>query len=694
MIGIAERIWPGLKEMEGQRRLVGIAEVITFLYSTPLALAGIVWLVLETDLEVARRDWIMLLLLGILMLVFRRLGFFLIAEIRSGRYASSEGSLESMVLWTALFLYGPTALWLAIFWSAFDLVTRWHSSLPVIDRWSRVRNFTLFQASTPMAALTALYFYNHWGGAIPLSALSLQTILFGVGALLIDFVVSLVIWSGYLGFAVWEQTNLAGPRTNSPVIRFFLAALGLPVLANPFSILAAGLYSQNGFFIFIFFIIGMVVVAILTRQLSWAAESSRQQSRQIEKLEALGRAFLNSPPDASMLPLLLRESVPGMFPSGRVLIWLQPDEVLLNYPLDWHQGTENLWSWLCQKKETAAFLPREGLPWQEPPTVHNALVVTPILNVDSDEPIGGIYLELFSLSQPWDHRSLSNLFPAMQSLAAQIASARHRTELYSQALAYQKVTQELSLAGKIQASFLPDELPNLSGWQLAVTLLPARETSGDFFDLIPLENGKLGILIADVTDKGIGAALYMALSRTLIRTYAIEFGDDPQPDVVFFAANGRILEDARADLFVTAFYGVLDPAAGTLTYSNAGHNPPYLLSNQDSQLLQSLGQTGMPIGVEADSLWEKATVQIRPGDVLVLYTDGIPDAQNAYGKFFEDRLLQKAVLESGGLSAQEVQDKILEDVQAFVGQAPQFDDITLLVLVRDPQNRADPEALL
>jgi serine phosphatase RsbU (regulator of sigma subunit) len=297
--------------------------------------------------------------------------------------------------------------------------------------------------------------------------------------------------------------------------------------------------------------------------------------------------------------------------------------------------------------------------------------------------MGGVYLELFSLSQPWDNRSLRNLFPAILSLAAQVSSALHQAEIYSQALAYQRVTQELTLAGKIQASFLPDELPSLTGWQLAVTILPARETSGDFFDFIPLEGGKQGILIADVTDKGVGAALYMALSRTLIRTYAIEFGDDPQPDVVFFAANGRILKDARANLFVTAFYGILDPQTGELTYCNAGHNPPYLLHHQGDQRIQMLGQTGMPIGIEEDTLWEKATVQIDRGDVLVLYTDGIPDAQNKQGEFFEDRLLQKSILESSLLSAQDVQDKILGAVQNFVGEEPQFDDITLMVLVRD-----------
>jgi serine phosphatase RsbU (regulator of sigma subunit) len=306
--------------------------------------------------------------------------------------------------------------------------------------------------------------------------------------------------------------------------------------------------------------------------------------------------------------------------------------------------------------------------------------------VESGRTIGGIYLELHNLVQPWDTRSLASLFPAVLSLAAQVGSALHQASMYAQALAYQKVSQELSLAGKIQASFLPDELPRLNGWQLAVTLLPARETSGDFFDLIPLSESKLGLLIADVTDKGVGAALYMALSRTLIRTYAVEFDEDPQPDVVLFAANGRLLKDARADLFVTAFYGVLDLETGEMIYTNAGHNPPYLVRARDengASAVEALLPTGMPLGIEEDSVWAQETIRFGPGDVLVMYTDGIPDSQNSQGEFFRDDLLMEAVLDSQGSQANEIQDVILERVQKFVGEAPQFDDITLMILARE-----------
>jgi len=246
---------------------------------------------------------------------------------------------------------------------------------------------------------------------------------------------------------------------------------------------------------------------------------------------------------------------------------------------------------------------------------------------------------------------------------------------------HQKVAQELTLAGEIQASFLPDALPNVAGWQLAATLEPARETSGDFYDFIHLPSGRLGIVVADVVDKGMGAALYMALCRTLIRTYAAEF--DTQPDLVFSVVNRRILQDTHTSLFVTLFYGILDPATGTLTYCNAGHNPPYLLSAQNEAPVQALRRTGMPLGVLEETSWEQGSVQIASGDALVLYTDGIPEAQNRQEEFFGEERLLGIVQSSLGRSAQDMQDALLAGVHRFMGDASQFDDITLMVVVRE-----------
>jgi sigma-B regulation protein RsbU (phosphoserine phosphatase) len=250
----------------------------------------------------------------------------------------------------------------------------------------------------------------------------------------------------------------------------------------------------------------------------------------------------------------------------------------------------------------------------------------------------------------------------------------------TQLLAQQKIEQELALAWQIQASFLPDHLPDVPGWQLAATLEPARQTSGDFFDLIPLPNARLGLVVADVAGKGMGAALYMAVSRTLIRTYAVEF--HAQPGLALRAANRRILMDTHTDLFVTAFYGILDPHTGTLTYCNAGHNPPYLFSAQNDGTMQALGRTGLPLGVLERTSWEQKTVQLAPGDLLLLYTDGITDAEDQTGKFFGQERLLEVAQANRDLSAPAIQDALLTEVHNFMGNMPQFDDIALIVLVR------------
>jgi sigma-B regulation protein RsbU (phosphoserine phosphatase) len=250
----------------------------------------------------------------------------------------------------------------------------------------------------------------------------------------------------------------------------------------------------------------------------------------------------------------------------------------------------------------------------------------------------------------------------------------------TQALAHEKVEQELVLASQIQASFLPDRVPDVPGWELAATLEPARQTSGDFYDLIPLPNERLGVLVADVAGKGMGAALYMAVSRTLLRTYAVEF--HTEPELMFRAANLRILRDSHADLFVTAFYGVLDPATGVLTYCNAGHNPPYILRAVNGDATLALSRTGLPLGIFEELTWNQRTAQLAPGDLLILYTDGITDAEDENGRFFGSEKLLEVARKCRERSAQAVQNTLMAEVREFMGGTPQGDDIALIAIVR------------
>jgi len=247
--------------------------------------------------------------------------------------------------------------------------------------------------------------------------------------------------------------------------------------------------------------------------------------------------------------------------------------------------------------------------------------------------------------------------------------------------ANRKMERELALAGEVQASFLPSELPSIPGWQLSATLKPARQTSGDFYDFISLPNAGLGFVVADVTDKGAGAALYMALSCTLIRTYAAEY--PVQPELVLSAANRRILRDTSASQFVTVFYGTVDLATGTLRYCNAGHCPPYHIRAQNGGDVRKLIRTGIPLGIFADKTWSQGVAQLDPGDALVLYTDGITEARSEEAHFFGQERLLQSVRTNQGRSAREIQNAILTDVHRFVGDAPRSDDIAVAVLARD-----------
>jgi serine phosphatase RsbU (regulator of sigma subunit) len=392
----------------------------------------------------------------------------------------------------------------------------------------------------------------------------------------------------------------------------------------------------------------------------------------------LGRAILSAPADASTLPDLLDEHVADMFLRSRIEIRLFPDRTLLHSPGNWPPVSGATWEWLASNPEARSFLQGANLPWGEQVQHGAGLALVPILKDENAggvllAPLGGIYL-----LREHDPLDVASLLPALQSLAAQIASALHRAEVT-------RIEQELAVAGRIQASFLPGSLPKIPGWQLAAALEPARETSGDFYDVIPLPEGRWGLVVADVADKGTGAALYMALSRTLIRTFAGEY--DRQPELALQAANRRILADASADLFVTVFYGVLDPARGTLTYCNAGHDPPYLLGAAVDGQAQSLTRTGLPLGVLEEETWLPRTVRLPAGSALVLYTDGVTEAEDSQGEFLTSERLLEVLTASKGQSARAIQEAVLGAIRQFVGDASrgQHDDITLMVLVREGQ---------
>jgi serine phosphatase RsbU (regulator of sigma subunit) len=674
---LAKKIRPDLDGLSGQQRMSGTADVLTLLYTLPLALIGFVWLVRVSDWESVRQEWMIYLLMGVILYVFNRLRFFFITEIRTGGYANSDGAMDGIAVWAAILILGPTALWLKVIWNFLIYSTYIYRERTIQSYWSRGRMFTADLASDLLATLIALEVYHWVGGSIPIRDSSIQSITPAFLAIVIQYIGICLIYSGYITYVIWSLKNRLHTPTR-PAFSFFWMALSLPALANPFGILAAGIFVTEGLSEFLFIILGLLLVAILARRLSQSAEYSRQQTSQIEQLEKLGRAILDAPPDQSNLSAVLKKHVLSMFASQMILIWTEPTGMLIQEPGSSSFNHELAWNWLREKKEPFYSMPGKSFPWDPGISLSGPIILCPIKDVENDQPIGEVFIELQTFNMLWKAPTIRRQLPAVQSLAAQVASAIHQAQVYKETMTMEKTLQELSLARSIQASFLPEYIPQLPGWHLTATLEPARQIAGDFYDFLNLPDGKLGIVIADVADKGLGSALYMALSNTLIRTFADEYYRDPAK--VLKTANQHILRNARANLFVTVFFSVLDPTTGLLRYANAGHNPPYLVGIGG---LKTLNNTGMPLGIDEENDWNSDEIIISPGEMLLLYTDGVTDAQNNAGEFIDRKLILNSIQQNIGKTVQEVQQGILDKVHRFVGDAPRFDDITLVILGRE-----------
>ncbi|MCU0559174.1 MAG: SpoIIE family protein phosphatase [Desulfobacterales bacterium] len=272
-----------------------------------------------------------------------------------------------------------------------------------------------------------------------------------------------------------------------------------------------------------------------------------------------------------------------------------------------------------------------------------------------------------------------------------VENARRRAEIQK---ARQIAEHELEIGRKIQAGFLPAELPAPRGWQIAAHFQPARQVSGDFYDVFAMAQGRCtGIVMADVCDHGVGSALFMALTRSLLRAYALQHqpGLDPAD---FLAWSERVAVDAvrqtneyiagthgEAGMFATLFFGILDPATGRLRFVNGGHEPPLVL--RGGQVLHRLKATGLAVGAMAGARFRAADVVLEPGDCLLLYTDGVTDAADAAGNHFSKARLTALAAELP-LTARETVARVVAELDRHVGRSSPSDDVTLLVVRRDP----------
>ena len=261
----------------------------------------------------------------------------------------------------------------------------------------------------------------------------------------------------------------------------------------------------------------------------------------------------------------------------------------------------------------------------------------------------------------------------LDNLAGQAAPALRVGQLVreqeAEAVTRQRYEQELEVARLIQSHFLPKTLPDLPGWQIAACYQPAREVGGDFYDVIPLPDGRFGFVVGDVTDKGVPAALVMSATRSLLRAAAQRL---IEPGEVLERVNEQLCPDMPEKMFVTCLYGVLEPTTGHLRFANAGHDLPYV---KTADGVVELRARGMPLGLMTGMPYEEKEIVLAPGDSVLLHSDGVVEAHDPDRGMFGFPRLMQTVADSP--SGQALIDRVLRDLDEFTGPgAEQEDDIT------------------
>ncbi|MGD8585780.1 MAG: SpoIIE family protein phosphatase [Chloroflexota bacterium] len=350
-------------------------------------------------------------------------------------------------------------------------------------------------------------------------------------------------------------------------------------------------------------------------------------------LSEMGQGLLESfDVDFAEFPLLGRQDVERIGPDAAYYTFRLPE-----------------WMDIIMDSETA-----DVFPLYARASLVGAMVVGPALN---GRPLSGRRLNIVT------------------GIAQQAAIAVVNDRLYRESAERSRMEQELQVARSIQASFIPVEAPQIAGCDVSGYWQAAREVSGDFYDFLRLSDGRWGIAIADVADKGVPAALFMALSRTILRTVAF---NRENPADVLQRSNKLIYNDSTSDLFVTVFYAVWDASKRTLSYASAGHNPPILIRHRGRQ--KTLNTDGIALGVIENASIEQRQVELYKGDVIIFYTDGVTEAINEdYDEFGLERLSMVARDNAQGVAA-EIVAAITAAVHDHSGDTPQYDDITLVVL--------------
>jgi len=278
--------------------------------------------------------------------------------------------------------------------------------------------------------------------------------------------------------------------------------------------------------------------------------------------------------------------------------------------------------------------------------------------------------EVRQLNRDLEKRVAERTEQLKNAMAKQQEAARER----------ERIQQELRIARLIQQTLLPKSAPELGGYQIAAYYRPAREVGGDFYDFFEVGDGRLGLVVGDASGKGIPAALVMSNTRSVLRTIAQ--GGDIAPGQVLAEANEFLCPDIPSNMFVTCFYGILDPSSDTFTYANAGHDLPYLHRKGEAEELRS---RGMPLGLMPSMRYEEKETILQAGESVLFYSDGLVEAHDHEGRMFGFPRLRTLIAEHDDEESSLV-DLLMKELYSFTGEGwEQEDDITLVTLERSEE---------
>jgi serine phosphatase RsbU (regulator of sigma subunit) len=392
----------------------------------------------------------------------------------------------------------------------------------------------------------------------------------------------------------------------------------------------------------------------LSEALMVSPEPSEIAATALEKIESLvhsegSRIFLASQNPLGFTPIASRGVAFGLVPPGE-----QIERV-----------------WRTGKAELSNFQPADEI-FEEGSSGQVSILCAP---VKTEKQTLGVVL----LASPGEKGYDAGDLKLLSTIARQVAITIEISRFYQQAVENARIEQEVIMARQVQESLLPSNLPDISGWSFAQRWQPARGVSGDFYDVIQEKPGSVGFLIGDVTDKGLPASLFMVFVRSAIRS-VIGHGASLKDDLQL--ANQIICRDSREGLFSSLFYLRLQPEPSTAEFVNAGHTPGLYYSAEEGQITL-LRTPGLPLGVESEAIYRQGSVKFTPGDVLLLYTDGVNEAVNPQMEEFGLERLQNIFYEYRAEPPDRLLEVILNCVTEFARSSAQFDDITMLIVKKD-----------